>query len=238
VLRSTLRYLTTLDRKYHDECVDALFALLDNRELPFPYQVAETIATFRFLSPTDPKPLASRLRLLGFRKTNHWYVRQKTVETAAVLPYREASAETLGTRALDDESPWVRRAGAVLAVRGGIGWTRKKVDLLCYHADPDVARIGLYWKRHLEDQQSVGQAFQGFQSGMDDRTFVRKLPMIYLLRCHQEQEVGSRLLTLVESIKSQNSIVKWHQKALTDQLNRWLHPSRQRTLFHQGDLDS
>ena len=236
VLRSTLRYLTVLDGKYHDECAQALLELLDNNELPFPYQVAETIAIFRYFSPTDPNRLASRLRQLGFRKSNHWYVRQKTVETAAVLPYRETSAETLATRALDDESPWVRRAGAVLAVRGGVGWTRKKVDLLCYHADPEVARIGLYWRRHLEDQQSVGQAFQGFQQGMDDRAFVRKLPMIYLLRCHQDIEVGQRLLTLISSIKTKNSIVKWHKKILADQLNRWLYPRRQMALFDQQDI--
>lgn len=233
VLRSTLRYLTALDRKYHDECVKALFELLDNNELPFPYQVAETIATFKFLSPTNPNPLASRLRKLGFHKRNHWYVRQKTVETAAVLPYKEASAETLATRALDDESPWVRRAGAVIAVRGGVAWTRKKVDLLCYHADPDVARIALYWNRHLDDKQSVGQAFQGLQSGMDDRTFVRRLPMIYLLRCNEDREVGQRLLTLILSVKSKNSIVKWHTSALTAQLNRWLNPRRQIALFHE-----
>jgi hypothetical protein len=224
VLRSTLRYLTALDPKYHDETLEALFTLLDNHELPFSYQVAETIESIKFLSPSDPSKLASRLRQLGFRKNSHWYVRQKTVETVSVLPYREPSVERFATHALEDESPWVRRAGAVLAVRGGIGWVRKKVDLLCYHADPDVARIGLYWKRHLDDPQYVGLAFGGLPKGMNDRVFIRRLPMIYLLRCHQETKVGNRLYALLESVKSKNSVIKWHRGSIMDQLSRWLHP--------------
>jgi hypothetical protein len=219
-----LRYLASLDYRYHQEVLEELLELISNGELPFSYQVAATVETMKYLSPSNPRRLASQLRLIGFRKNNHWYVRQKTVETIAVLPYTDNSAERLATRALEDESPWVRRAGALLVVRGNFNWVRKKIDILCYHADPDVARVGLYWKRHLENPQSVALAFGGMPSTMDDKALIRKLPMIYLLRSHRDPSVGNRLYKFLESTKSRNSVIRWHRKSLMDQLSRWLSP--------------
>jgi len=223
VLRSALSYLTKLDAKHHDDVLADLLNLLHEGELPFPYQVATVVEAMRNLSPSDPRALASELRKIGLNNQPDWYVRQKTLETISVLPYREISAEKLVMAALGHENPWVRRAGAALIVRGSVEWVRKQVRTLVYHPDPDVSRVAMYWNRHLEDGQVASQALAGlFTTDRNDRTFMRRLQMLYLLRCHADQAVGSRLLEYVrEFSRSKKPIVKWHCEFLENQLAKW-----------------
>jgi hypothetical protein len=151
-------------------------------------------------------------------------VRQKTLETISVLPYREHFAERLSSAGLSHENPWVRRAGAALIVRGSVNWVRNQVKTLVYHPDPEVSRVAMYWNRHLEeDGQVANQALAGlFTKDRNDRTFMRRLQIVYLLRCHTEQAVGSRVLEYVKEFsRSKKPIIKWHCEFLTNQLSKW-----------------
>jgi hypothetical protein len=224
MLRSSLGYLTKLEGRYHDAVIADLLGLLAKGELPFPYQVACVIASLRNFSPSDPRRLASDIRKLGLTSQSHWYVRQKTLETISFLPYREKSAETLSLHALEHEHPWVRRAGASLIVRGSVEWVRRQVDALVYHPDPDVARIAMYWNRHLCDKGTANSALAGlFTKDRNERTFMRRLPMLYLLRCNKEPIVGARVLEYVREFSKLNKpIIRWHCENVEKQLNAWV----------------
>jgi len=186
MLRSALGYLIKLDYIYHDRIVADLIALLNAGDLPFPYQVAVTIEALGRTAPSEPLRLASQLRTLGLTGQGHWYVRQKTLEAILQLPYRQESAERLAAAALDHENPWVRRAGGALLSRGRAEWVRETVgNVLIYHPDPELSRVALFWQRHLVDIAFANREITNlFRSGRLDVTFLRRLKVIYLLRCN------------------------------------------------------
>jgi hypothetical protein len=215
MLRSALGYLTKLDYKYHDEIVNKLLGLLATDELPFPYQAAVTVETIGRMAPADPRRIASQLREIGLIGKAHWYLRQKTLEAILHLPYREESAEKLVRAELEHPNPWVRRAGGALVPRGRVAWIRDIVrNTLVYHPDPEVARIGLYWQRHLEDESVANREMTAlFKAGTRDVTFLRRVKTIYLLRCNAR--VATRLSQyLAQFSKSRNSVVQWHCKQI------------------------
>ena len=84
----------------------------------------------------------------------------------------------------------------------------------------------MYWNRHLEDAQVAQQALSGlFTKDRNDRTFMRRLQILYLLRCNEDQAIGTRLLEYVgEFSRSKKPIVKWHCEFLTSQLSKWVTP--------------
>jgi hypothetical protein len=191
ILRSGIGYLNKLPDKYHDDVATAFHKVLLDGELLFPYQAAQIIESFKYLAIGDARTTASQLRQVGWKKKVHWYVRQKTLEAIAVLPYKEKHAERLVSDGLGDAHPWVRRAAATLLPRGGVQFVRDMVKSLSYHADPEVARIALYWRRHLEDTQAAVQmlAVKPTSDGAA-KSLLRQVPMLYLLRCTQNQVVA------------------------------------------------
>src|SRR6266536_3468388 len=219
MLRSALGYLVKLDYKYHDKIVPELLELLNAGELPFPYQVAVTVETIGRMAPADPRRVASQLRNIGLVGKSHWYLRQKTLEAILHLPYREESAERLVEAALDHHDPWVRRAGGALVTRGRVTWIQEIIgNILIYHPDPELARIGLYWQRHLVDDTVANREITNlFKSGTLDITFLRRVKTVYLLRCNSH--VGPRLSEyLAQFSKSRNSVVRWHCEQILNQL--------------------
>jgi len=220
MLRSALGYLLKLDYRYHNEISSRLLDLLRAGELPFPYQVAVTIEALGRMAPADPRRVASELRNLGLTGKRHWYVRQKTLEAISHLPYRETAAEKLAEAALNDQNPWVRRAGAAMVVRGRVTWVQEIIITnLIYHADPELSRIGLYWQRNLVDDSVANREVTNlFKSGTFDVTFLRRLKMTYLLRCNPH--VAHRLTKYLNQFsKSRNTVVKWHCEQLRSQLS-------------------
>jgi hypothetical protein len=211
MLRSTLGYLAKLDYKYHEKVVTDLFALLTAKELPFPYQIAVTVEAIGRMAPFDPRRLGSRLREIGLTAKADWYLRQKTLEAILHLPYREESAEKLVLGGLEHPNPWVRRAACALVPRGRVTWILEIVTkTLVYHPDPEVARIGLYWQRHLEDEGVANREMTAVvKAGRLDVTFLRRVKTLYLLRCNAR--MATRLAEyLTEFSKSPNSVVRWH----------------------------
>ena len=200
MLRSALGYLAKLDYKYHEKIVSDLLALLTAEELPFPYQVAVTVEAIGRMAPSDPRRIASRLRAIGLTGKPHWYLRQKTLEAILDLPYREDSAEKLVRAALEHHNPWVRRAGCALVPRGRVTWILEIVTkTLVYHPDPEVARIGLYWQRHLEDESVANREMTAlFKAGTLDVTFLRRVKTLYLLRCNSR--MATRLAEVLSAI--------------------------------------
>lgn len=171
------------------------------------------------MAPSDPRRLASQLRSLGLTGKPHWYVRQKTLEAILHLPYREESAERLVKAALDHQDPWVRRAGGALVARGRVPWIRETVgNVLIYHPDPELSRIGLYWQRHLADGDvATREVTSLFKSGTLDVTFLRRVKVMYLLRCNPH--VAARLSEyLAQFSRSRNSVVRWHCEKILSEL--------------------
>ncbi len=171
------------------------------------------------MAPSDPRKLASQLRKIGLTGKQHWYLRQKALEAILHLPYREQSAERLVEDALAHENPWVRRAGGALVVRGRVPWIRETVDnILIYHPDPELSRIGLYWHRHLVDSGVANREVKNlFKSGTLDVTFLRRLKLLYLLRCNPA--VAASLSKYVAQFsKSRNSVVRWHCEQILSEL--------------------
>ena len=224
VLRSSLSYLIKLPIAYHETVFDELLKLLQHRDLAFPYQVATTIEAISQLSPKDPRKMASQLRQIGFNKQAQWYVRQKTIEAVTRLPYLEEYAERLANSALIDDNPWVRRAGAMLVVRGRVNWVRDQINRLVYHADSEVSRVALFWKRHLDDVQTANQALANLRQGStNDQFILRRFYLVYLLRCSENPEVGKQLIELLSQwSKIRNPVLRWHCKAVSQELEQWV----------------
>jgi hypothetical protein len=219
MLRSALGYLAKLDYKYHEIVVADLLGLLKRGEFPFPYQIAVTVEAIGRMAPADPRRIASELRKIGITGKAHWYLRQKTLEAILHLPYRAQSAEKLVQDALDHPNPWVRRAGGALLPRGRVTWIREIVSkTLIYHPDIELARIGLYWHRHLEDESVANREVTNLiRSGTLDVTFLRRIKTVYLLRCNSG--VATRLAEYVGQFsKSRNSIVRWHCEQILNEL--------------------
>ena len=99
-----------------------------------------------------------------------------------------------------------------------------RISLRNYHADSDVARIALYWKRHLDDVQTAEQSLAGLNTkDRNDATFMRRLPTLYLLRCHQDNYIGERLLQYTsEFLASANTVVRWHAESVAAELSGWV----------------
>src|SRR5439155_27230742 len=127
------------------------------------------------------------------------------------LPYREESAEKLVRDGLEHPNPWVRRAACALVPRGRVARILEIVTktLVC-HPDPEVARIGLYWQRHLEDESVATREMSAIvKAGTLDVTFLRRVKTLYLLRCNAR--MATRLAKyLAEFSRSRNSVVRWH----------------------------
>lgn len=225
VLRSGIGYLTKLPERHHDEVADAFYQALLDDELLFPYQAAQIIDAFKYLAFADTKTMASRLRQIGWKRKMHWYVRQKTLEAIAVLPYKAGSAEALVREGLRDPHPWVRRAAAVLLPRGGVQFVRDMVNSLSYYADPEVARIALYWRRHLENVQCATQAMSA-KSGRErtTREIIGRVPMLYLLRCTEVRSIAKSLQMYIDKYlkNATNPTMTWHCQSIRRQLGEWL----------------
>lgn len=71
--------------------------------------------------------VASRVRVYALGRKREWTVRQKAGELLAVYPYREDHAASVSEKLMDDNEPWVRRAGLMLLTRGPVGTVRTRV---------------------------------------------------------------------------------------------------------------
>jgi hypothetical protein len=185
-----------------------------------------TVEAVGRMAPSDPRRIASRLREIGLTGKAHWYLRQKTLEAILHLPYRKESAEKLVIAALEHHNPWVRRAGGALVPRGRVTWIREIVtNTLVYHPDPEVARVGLYWQRHLEDDHVANREITAlFKSGRLDVTFLRRVKTVYLLRCNSR--VVTRLSAyLAQFSKSRSSVVRWHCEEILSELRAMAEPA-------------
>ena len=138
------------------------------------------------------------------------------------LPYRETAAENLAISGLKHPNLWVRRAAAVLAVRGRISWANNTINkVLVYHADPEVARIGLFWQHQMTNSAVANREITNLlQTDRLDITFQRRLPTVYLMRCIADEQIRNRLRTYVDRFsKSRSAVVRWHCEKLKGELS-------------------
>lgn len=225
MIRSSLGYLSKLPERRHSKIATELLHSVEASELLFPYQIATVIESFKILSVADATAVASRIRKAGWRKSAHWYVRQKSLETIAYLPYRTEYVKKLVSEGLADEHPWVRRAAAALLPRLAVEDVRARASELCFHPDPDVARIALYWRRHIEDSQDAMKMLSmSSLDWMEGKLFLRRVPLLYMLRCNQDRAVGQRLKTSLEMCYkvSKHTLVKWHCNNIIQELSMWI----------------
>jgi len=212
ILRKALSYLTQLSYKTHGPSLDALMQLIENDQLPFPYQVAVAMETFADLHPPDSTAVASRIRKYAFGRKRHWMVVQKALEAMMTFPYKPAYAKTLAERFLKYDHPMPRRAACVFLLRSPKHHARRRLQELIHHPDHGLSRLALYLTRLNQDEQFAMQELARIkQSYRRDLLLVRNLPSMYAIAVTEHRNLAVSLCDLLRILpKSKSCKVRWH----------------------------
>jgi len=215
MLDKTLPYLGQLDYSLHDEIAQELLHLLESDAFPLPYQAARVIEQIGVMHPEHPGPLPARIRRFGLARKREWTIRQKVGEMLAAYPYREDHAASVSTKLLDDDEPWVRRAGLVLLSRGPVATVRKRVRDAIYSPDPAVGQLALFYERHLGDEDFARRQLTAMRKGsQSDFSLSKRVPVWWLLSCHPSPGFVTELRTYIDSIDTRSARLAWHREAL------------------------
>lgn len=220
VLNKALSYLSLIEKKYHDHIINDLFSILENDQLPFPYQIAIVLEAIAKLHPTDPKGVSSRIRKFAQKPKRDWVVLQKAIETIAVYPYRDNYSFSLANKFLKHDHPMVRRAACVLLVRSPKDKLKKRLNDLIYHADPGINRLALFFLRFIQDKEFARKEISKMNKGnKSDYTFQKSLPKIYAMTTNGENDVGIELKRFINSYPKTNSArINWQRRTLLQRL--------------------
>lgn len=221
ILRKTLRYLSQLEYKTHNETINLLLEMVETGEVPFPYQSAIIFATLIDMHPRSPNAIASRVRRYLTRK-RHWVVIQKALEAIMTYPYRSKSAKTLAERFLKHMHPMVRRAACVLLTRSPKHQVRNRMAELIYYPEPELSRLALYYYRFITDKDFVLRELRRIKKGStSDLAFVRNLSRFYAIAATEDAGSAEALHDLLTSRATSGSAkVRWHINKLLD-LTKW-----------------
>lgn len=201
VLRKSLTYLSQLDYRTHDDTLEHLFAVLDEAELPFPYQAATVLETIAKLHPSAPNSVASRVRSYALTNKADWLVVQRALEVIAVYPYQPRYALGQATKFLEHRHPMVRRAACVLLTRSPKDQLRKHLAKLIYHADPGVNRLALYLQRFIRDKEFARQGLARMRKGSKtDFTFQRNVHRLFALAATEDETIAAEVHTYISGL--------------------------------------
>jgi len=222
ILRKALSYLTHLSYKTHGASLDALMRLIEDDQLPFPYQVAVVIESIADLHPPRPNRVASRIRKYALPRKRHWMVVQKALEAMMTFPYKQVHAKTLAEHFLKHDHPMPRRAACVFLLRSPQHHVRKRLEQLMHHPDHGVSRLALYLRRLSQEEQCGVQELARIKgSSQHDLLFVRNLPAMYAIAATEHRNLAASMYDLLDRRpKSRSPKVRWHCSQLID-LTRW-----------------
>ncbi len=225
VLRSTIRYLCSLPYSKHDDIAERLFALLENNDLLFPFQIASVIEAIGQLHPEDHlATAASRIRkyALGgnLRKKNHWLVHTKALESIGNLSYTPRYYDKMTEQFLTSNHPIVRRAAASLVVRRTATEARAKSIALISHADTSIGRVGIWLRRLQKDIEYAQKEIKFFNRGdKNPRTFHLQLTLLYSISSTEEQGIAQPFKAAMNKVpvfKSRR--LDWHRTQLLERV--------------------
>lgn len=185
VLDSVLRYLRKLPYRHHDEIVDRLLGLLESGSIPFPYQAGSILRSIRDFHPSSVQAIASRMRQIGFAKKNtHWYVRQSAMESIAAYPYTGQNMARVIAKCIEATEPAVQRAGMYFCcLQPDVQHVRTFVGQRSHDANPDIARIAIYWWNCINSVEFANKEIDRYRSSyVDDARFSGVIPQLYALR--------------------------------------------------------
>ena len=221
ILRKTLRYLSQLEYKTHNETINLLLEMVETGEVLFPYQSAIIFATLIDMHPRSPNAIASRVRQHLTRK-RHWVVIQKALEAIMTYPYRSEYAKTLAERFLKHMHPMVRRAACALLTRSPKHHVRDRMAELIYYPEPELSRLALYYYRFIIDKDFVFRELSRIKKGSPfDLAFVRNLSRFYAIAATENAGSAEALYDLLTSRATSGSAkVTWHINKLLD-LTKW-----------------
>lgn len=212
VLIKALRYLSQIPYARHDEIIEKLLRMLEDAELPFPYQEGQVLQQLVDFHPRNPKPIASRIRGYGLATKRHWLVRQKALEAMATYPYRQDHAASVSKKYLSDGHFWVRRAACLLVLRADSTFVRSTFGRLVYHADPRLSRIALSFVRLMNDVDFAKQEIDRLAKGSkSDAAIIRNLPRLYAVASSQHDSIRVLAGPIINILGSSRSAkVGWH----------------------------
>ncbi|XOV76187.1 MAG: hypothetical protein ACFHWZ_04385 [Phycisphaerales bacterium] len=221
VLDSVLRYLRKLPYRHHDEIVGNLLYLLEVGSIPFPYQAGSILRAIKDFHPSDAKPVASRIRQIGFTKRDtHWYVRQSAIESIASYPYTGQSIARVISKCIDATEPAVQRAGMYFScVHPDVEHVRKFIAERSHDANPDIARIAIYWWNCINRTEFANKEIDRYRSSyVHDARFTGVIPQLYALRCNPERRVAARVheIAALRIRKTKSARVRWHAQQLAN----------------------
>lgn len=225
VLQKSLRYLSQMPPRYHDDIIDDLLDLLKDETPLLPYHAGEILRTLRLLHPSNARlNLAKHITNVGFAGRAQWPVRQQALHLLAILPAREETALKRATASLGHHHPFVRRAALLMLTRTGTQAFRDNIDRLVHDPDPAVSRLAGHWRRILyEKDYALGELRRlGERKTFTDALFVWAVPKLWIIRASPIREAVVELRKhLVRYQDSRSARVQYHVRSLAKQ-TRWI----------------
>lgn len=227
ILDRSLTYLTQLDYNSHDEIAKALFEMLEEKQLPFPYQIGCVLETIAALNPDNNKNVASKARRCALGRKKHWFIQQKGLEIISCYPYKSEYAEKLANDYLANDHPFVRRVACSLVLRGSKKYVRKKLNTLIYHPDPNLNRLALYYLRLIQDCAFARKEIDRMEKGnQSDISLQRHLPSLYAITATEQKDIAEKAYNYLKNdYQTTSAKLKWHQDVLLGAL-RWVQKGK------------
>lgn len=212
VLRSCLKYLSQLPYPKHEQIACELVNMVENEELPFPYQIGSVLEALMDLHPDGQvDQLAARIRDYVFSRNlsrqRHWLVSTKGIEALRSLAYPAERFDKLVPLRLSKEShPFARRAVmAVLPNCTKSMASRLLNDLVC-HPDSGISRIAIWMERLRNERPFAEQEIARLRHGnWNDRKIIRELTIMYSLASSPDDHIVNQTRVLVLEIPRQKS---------------------------------
>lgn len=223
MLDKTLTYISQLPFGMHDSALVELVQIIEQEELPFPYQVACVIAAVGRLHPSRPNDVATRLRqFVANGPKRDWFVVQRVFEAMATYPYHEKRALSFANNGLKHRHPMVRRAAFLMLLRSPKHEVRKRIGQLIYHADPGVSRLALHFLRHIQDRPFAERELNRLKSASKtDLAAQRALPVLYAMAATEDKLIGQKVHQHVaQAPATKSEKLRWHWDKLLE-LTEW-----------------
>lgn len=225
ILSKTLVYLSQLDQSTHSDSVNELLSLVEEDQLPFPYQIGSVLGALCTLHPDNAEAIASRVRQYSLTSKRHWFIVHRSLEAMSVYPYKPGHAHSIAVRFTSHEHPVVRRAACILLMRGPKDRVHVQLRKLIYHADPGVNRLAVHLLRLTEDstlaKEEIGRMRRGATT---DVAFQRRLTTLFGISATRNKTVANELVQYLSDVsKPKSERLRWYLDQLRTRVD-WASP--------------
>lgn len=216
ILKSTLRYLSSLKTQHHKDVCIKLLEFVENRSLPFDIQLARVLDQFRILDCAEFE-VSRRVQRIALDPKRGWLVRHKAIEALVTLPLKPSWRTTVFKVCGNDSNRYVRRSAMLTLPL--LGYTDKIVSLnrMSFHPDSAQAALARMWRALKESSDLTDKHLRNLlKQEPRDQRFINSLSELYIVMDSTRAstiELFNKVLERYSKTKSRK--LKWHLSQLS-----------------------